>query len=353
MINKKSSLNIAVISALSLAIAHQVHAATPSLTAQSAMMDFTYDSAAYQIEGTITWTFHRNIAETFYTNVWDGNAPVVTTGTGSPQTSPGVPAASSVALQNFVQQQRCIFFAGGDLLGTTYNVTVNGTRGWKWTYTFIIAPTQTSVAAYEGGTWTSVETGGTVDVNFGGFIASESFLNNGSKNKYSFTLLDNSVSRVSGVTAQLEKSYDDVNWSAVGNPLDLNNLDTNGDTVNDSLAVSSTSADYSYYGNGGIFGKSGVYGALHADNYKLANSVTQILSGTNDGTTYADNFAGNDNDLAAGNVHQANFSGTFSGLSEEASYRTVISGTIKGNGGSASQSFSVSKNTTVIGGCNQ
>lgn len=350
MNNKKSLLTYAIASAFSLTIAHQAHAATPSLTAQSAMVNFNPGISAYEIEGTITWTFHRDLAETFYTNAWDGVAPVVTTGTGATQTSPGVPSPSGVELQNFVQQQRCIFFTGGNLSGTTYTVTVNGTRGWKWTYTFVITPTQPTVVAYESGTWTSRETGGTVNVDFSGFVASESFLNNSSKNKYSFTLLDNGVSRVSGVTAQLEKSDDDINWVAVGSAMDLNDLDTDGDTINDSLTVSPTTVDYSYYGNGGIFGKSGVYGALHADGYKPANLVTNILTGTNDGT-YADNFAGNNNDLSAGNVHQADFSGTFSGISEEASYRTVVSGTIKGNGGSAAQSFTVRKNTAVIGGC--
>jgi hypothetical protein len=118
-----------------------------------------------------------------------------------------------------------------------------------------------------------------------------------------------------------------------------------------SLAVTAAAVDFQYAGNGGVFGKSSVYGALHAPGYKSANWVSAILNGTSDGSAYVDNFHGNNNDLLAGNVHQAAFDGAFPGLTDGGDYRTVVSGTIKGNGGSASQAFSISENNLVIGGC--
>lgn len=325
-------------------------ASAQSLTAQSAQVYLRYDSTAYEINGTTTWTFDRAGAMPYYTNSWDGQPPAVVTGKGE-QTSPGVPDAAVNDLRNFVQDQRCVFFNGGALNPGVYTQTVNGTAGWKWTYTFTITPTQPDVAA--GTAWTAVETGGTVDVGFSGFVASESFLQNGTTNKYSFTLLNNGDSRVSGVSAQLQKQ-DGSNWVAVGDTLDLNNVDTDRDDVNDALAVRSTSLaeDYAYSGNAGVFGKSSVFGALHAPGYKAANWVSRILNGIADGSI-SDNFKGNNNDLTAGNVHQADFEGEFAGLSEPGSYRTVIAGTIKGNAGSANQAFSVAENSMVIGGCSE
>jgi hypothetical protein len=72
--------------------------------------------------------------------------------------------------------------------------------------------------------------------------------------------------------------------------------------------------------------------------------------GVNDGSN-SDNFSGNNNDLAAGNVHVATSSGEWPGLTESGSYRTVVTGTLKGNAGQADFGFAVTEDFVVIGGC--
>jgi hypothetical protein len=309
-----------------------------SQTAQSAMVDLQLGHASYQIEGTITWTYDRDAAETFYSNAWDGNAPVVTVGSGAVQTSPGPDAPSGVALQNHAQQERCTFFLGGDLTGTTYTQTVNGTKGWKWTYTYNITPNLEPATVAAKTAWTSEETGGTVDVTFDGFVASESYLKQAKTTKYSFTLLDgNLLSRVQNVSAQLQKLDDLLNWVSVGDPVLLGTLGT--------LDVTAASEDFPYFGNAGFFGNSLVYSSLHTTGYLSASPVSAILT--------SDSFLNNNNDLISGNVHQALYGSNFPGISEAGSYQVVVSGTIKGNSASASVSFTVASEVLVIGGCTQ
>jgi hypothetical protein len=317
------------------AVAH----AQPSQTAQSAMVATGLGSNAYQIDGTVTWKYDRDAAEAFYTNAWDGNAPVETVGTGAQQFSPGVPDPSAVELMQHAQAQRCIFFCGGPLSSKTYTITVNGTKSWKWEYTFKIVPKVASVAPKT--CWSSESGGGgAVDISFAGFVSSESFLkqSNG-RTKYSFTLLEPDplgglpLSRVINVSAQLQKSDGLGGWVNVGSPI-----------VYGTLPVTPTTANYVYCGNGGVFGNSAVYSYLHAPGRRVATAVNGIL--------VEDNFANNDNDLASGNVHQANYDGVFAGVTEEGNYRILISGTIKGNSAIAGQNFSVASSQTVIGGCN-
>jgi hypothetical protein len=341
-----------------------------SQTAQSLMVKADTTSPAYQIDGTITWTYHRGnhndtdltgTAMSYYTNAWNGAAPTYTCSGGGQNgcvTPPATlaPAPSAVVLQQHAQDQRCIFFFGGDLTSTTYtqvaqvDITTNGpTKGnWKFTFTYNIAPIQPSVAAYTA--WTSETTGGTVDISYAGFLTSESFLKQSNRNKYSFTMTENGVTRARNVAAQLQ-ILNGLVWENVGAPVSLNNVDTDLDTNNDGVAVVPASADFPYFANGGIFGNSAVFGALHTTGFKPQNSAWNILQGLNDTLNFVDNFSGNNNDLAAGNIQIAPIGGTFAGLTGAGSYRILISGTLKGNSGAADTGFSVSSNTTIIGGC--
>lgn len=306
--------------------------AAPSQTAQSVMVNITPNNTAYIIEGSITWTYDRDTAETYYTNAWDGNPPVVEAGTGAAQTSPGTPAPDANKLMQHAQAERCVFFCSGALGSDTYTQTVNGMRGWKWTYTYNITPIQVSVG--EKTCWSSELTGGTVDVNFNGFVSSESYLSqSGGRTKYSFTLLDADASRVQNVTAQLQNKVGE-NWVNIGSPISYG-----------TLPVTSTVADYTYFGNAGVFGNSAVYAALHANGGgKPGTLVSAIL--------LEDNFGNNNSDLVNGNVHEADYSGGFPGLTDSGDYRIQVSGIIKGNSAIASSSFTVTSELFVIGGCN-
>jgi hypothetical protein len=125
---------------------------------------------------------------------------------------------------------------------------------------------------------------------------------------------------------------------------------TDLDTVNDALNVGGALADFPYFANGGVFGNSAVFTALHHLAGKPANGVVNILNGTADGSP-ADNFAGNNNDLAAGAVHIGPYSDSFDGLTEAGDYTIVIAGTLKGNSSSADFGFSVTSNIIEVGGC--
>jgi hypothetical protein len=132
--------------------------------------------------------------------------------------------------------------------------------------------------------------------------------------------------------------YDGTNWNDVGSAM----------TFTDPLPVTSTVADYTYYGNTAVYGNSAVYGSLDAPtpgNNLGGRLISNIL------TTAPDNFAGNNNDLAAGNVHEADYSGSFTGLTEAGLYRISVSGIVKDNSGTGSQNFSVTSGNLIIGGC--
>jgi hypothetical protein len=337
-----------------LVLVSRAHAAsTPSQTAQCIMVNTVTDNTAYQINGTTTWTFHRACAETNYTasaGVWNGNTPTCSGSTANcaPTNQPTPPPAPPIdehgpnSIEHHALQDRCTFFCGGTLDGWNYTNTatvdgLNGRGNWTFTYNYNVT---TVGAVNEATCWTCEETGGTVDVNFTGFVSSESFLNNrnaGTK-KYSFTLLDSlGISRVSGVTAQLQM-FDGTNWNDVGSPI----------TFTDPLPVTSTLADYTYYGNTGVYGNSAVYNFLDASapgNGLGGRLISNIL------TTAPDNFAGNNNDLAAGNVYEADYSGSFTGLTEAGSYRISVSGIVKDNSGTGYQSFTVTGGNVIIGGC--
>ena len=67
-------------------------------TAQSIMVDLEYDSPAYQIEGTLTWTYQRDTCAvpsyTAHPGVWNGAAPtcIGSVVNCAPGNQPSVPA---------------------------------------------------------------------------------------------------------------------------------------------------------------------------------------------------------------------------------------------------------------------
>jgi hypothetical protein len=333
---------------LGLMILPTAHAAAPSQTAQDVMVNTALDSTAYQINGTTTWTFDKDCAEANYTagaGTWDGNAPTCNGSPGdcAPSNQPATPSAPAPdahgpnSVDFHAQQDRCTYFCGGMLDGWAYTQTetVHGLNGHgNWTFTFNYTSSPNTATVNPATCWTCAETGGTVDVNFTGFISSESYLkqSNG-RTKYSFTLLDSNGSRVQGASAQLQK-FDGTNWVNVGSPI----------AFTDPLPVTPTTADYLYFGNAGVFGNSAVYSQLHANGWgKPATNVSAIL--------LEDNFPNNDNDLVTGNVHEADYSGSFPGLTDAGSYQVVVSGTVKNNAGSGVEPFSVSSSQIIIGGC--
>jgi len=362
---RPSSIGVVGACSLLVLVMSAAAASAQTQTAQSAMVALTPDSVAYEIAGTITWKFnggnHTDVdltgsAMSYYTNQWDGVTPTPTcTGGGSngcltAPAAPAVPAPDSIELQQRAQADRCTFFFGGTLGTGTYTkvVTVNVNSGapaqkgnWKFTYTYAITPMQ-AVASETA--WTSEETGGTVNLGFSGYVASESYQKQSTRHKYSFTMVDGGITRARNVSASL------MNGTATLASFDLNNVATGVDpAIIDGLYVVGAGADFDYFANGGIFGNSAVFTALHAPARKIANSVVKILTGAD--AAPADNFAGNNNDLAAGNVHIGPYSGSFDGLTEPGTYTVVVAGSLKENSSSADFGFSVTSSLIQIGGC--
>ena len=83
---RTSSIGVVGACSLLVLVMSAASASAQTQTAQSAMVALTPDSVAYEIAGTITWTFNRGnhndvdltgTAMSYYTNLWDGVAPTV------------------------------------------------------------------------------------------------------------------------------------------------------------------------------------------------------------------------------------------------------------------------------------
>lgn len=368
--------------------------AQPSQTAQSIMLEIAHESDAYEIEGTLTWTYLRDTcAVPYYTNALVGTAADYTfqgcsgpknncdTYTGAPnQVCCAANAPSGAVIQAAVpapgggnnetfqhaqsKDERCAFFCTGDLSSRNYSKTAtiggaNGSGNWTYLWNYTITPNPVSITQAHT-CWSSEETGGTVDVGFGGIACSESFLKQSSgRSKYSFTLSSSSGSRVYNLTAVLQKKNTTTDeWENIQGYSKLFATDE----VTGQLDYEAATEDFVYRGNAGRFGNAAVFASLHTDDVednptgKPENWVSKILIGKkSDGVTAetpnADNFAGNDNDLAAGNVHIVTFEWTWEGLNDAGTYRTFVSGTLKGNDGKASVGFEATSNPVEVGGC--
>jgi hypothetical protein len=317
--------------------------ASSTATGQSIMVWTDLNGASYELDGETTWKFDDDAALGYGENVLVSGPTVNKEGT--PPTAPAAPAPDSKKLEAWVKANKCTFYSGGTLSPLDYQQTENASGGWKFTWTYQVkAKAEWSAGVDERTAWDSKVTGGTVDVGFTGFVASESFQKQGSRNKYSFSLMDSSGnSRASDVKAELQK-WDGDDWVYVADQ------DFGAEAESYLLDASPRTDSFLYFANAGVFGASSVYAALHhASGGKAANQVSNILTGTSDGSS-GDNFLGNDNDLLNGNVHVAEFEGSFNGLTEPGAYQVVISGNLKGNGGSAAESFSVDQPADV-GAC--
>jgi hypothetical protein len=363
MQNKRGQMILVRLLAILLLVASVpvAFAASPSETAQSIMVSVTPDDTAYEIVGTITWTFQRGVAGApgcamdAYTNTKIAGPFFVGCGGGGPggvncaagnapsadTIAAAEPAPNDIKREQQAQSERCTFFSGGDLTTLNYSqdATVKGANGngaWKYSWDYAVAPISNPVGEHQ--CWTALPAGDLPDPAFTGFVSSESYVKTNTFTKYSFTLLESGVSRVQNVSAQLqhEEPTGSGTWVNVGAPI----------VYATPLPVTSTAADYTYFGNGGVFGKTTQYINLHATGGgKPATLVSAIL--------LEDTFPNNNNDLASGNVHEADFDGQFFDLSQDGHYRVTVSGTLKGNtaSGVPNANFAVSSSLTVIGGC--
>jgi len=358
--------------AVSLAFVPKVHAASggSSKTAQSVMVQTNLSNSAFEIVGDTTYHWDPQdsdlCAEGYYhaaDGVWDQNTPDCNGNSTNcdPSNQPATPPAPAIdtngpnSVGNHITQDRCTFFCGGtpDPWSYTQTVTVNGLNGHgNWTFTYNYNVTTDPTAA--GTCWHCAQSGGTAEIAYCGFVAGESFLkksrdNSGWTTKYSFSLADDlGASRVINTTATLQKSTDGgVTFFAVQGPVSLDtSMLVNCGAPTDSAAFCDqlgAPADYTYFGNGGVFGNSTVYNNLHAPGY-LAGATTNFIM-----SNPPDDFPNNNNNLC-GYSQTAPFHGSFT-VTEDGTYQIVVAGTVKGNAAIGSQNFSVTSTGTVGGAC--
>lgn len=168
-------------------------------TGQGIMVRMTAPTNIMLVQNQI-YNYNEATAASFFTNAWDGNAPTVTcTGPGcsTPPAAPAAPPADpSKVSQQLLQKNRCNFWSGLPLEGTTYtrNATIqtgSGRSGATYTYAFtyvVSAPLEPPQTAWdllqETGDGTAAPV--TVDADIAGESAMVS--NRFRTPKYSFSL---------------------------------------------------------------------------------------------------------------------------------------------------------------------
>lgn len=278
-------------------------------TGQGIMVDFQVD-ANYVITEEVTYHFDADAAEAYFTN-GSVTGPVITTGTGPTQSTPAQPAPDPIKNSEVVQQ-KCTFFNGGQLTGYTYKKTVNGTRGWKWEWTYTV-----NGALVEPKTaWTSTVTEPGVDptVPINAYIAGLSVLKSTQHaSKASFSLLadDNITSRVQDLKVIVD-----------------------GTEIATPASTLVSGEDFIYATNAG------------------SNGVTSLLTQYENSSVFSilmnDSFSGN-NDPS--NAIRAKMDEVVTTLGE-GTHSITLTGIVKGNAASAAVPISVTKTLTINGGCN-
>lgn len=338
---------VVVIAVLALMTFVPAIAAGKSQTGQGIMVNLDA-TGVFAFTKTYTYAFNVATASGYYTNVWDGNAPVVSSVFNGPNVcTPSVPVAPAppaadpskvTAPSGVARRDRCVFLDGGVLSYALYTqsavVPTSCTVGMKtrtrkdtFTWTYDISPTG-SVSPFTA--WDLVGTSGpgAAHVEIGASIAGESVLVSGKfplPGKFSFSLVENDgvTSRVSDLALYLDSVL-------IANPGSAIEANCPG-----CLAGGLGAVDFVYSTNAGSNGTTSL----------LQNGDTRtILNG--------DAFAGNNNGGADGSaLALANMDPV--GVDVGAGDHTVgLTGVVKGNtadtSGGSDIAFSVTEVIHVV-----
>jgi hypothetical protein len=383
---KKLPFRLKVIAGSICFVASAAAFAGNAITAQSVMVNLWGDGD-FGLTETDQYKFNTSTASSYFTNQWDGNAPVISPVTCSVSnggsstlcsqvadpSAPAMPApdASYVDSSNGKgnsqggktgsdQQMECTFFDGGTLSGQSYkqsatsksvgNVTVGTgksaktytiTKSLTYTWNYVVAPTQSTVPALTA--WDLVKSeggGGVADITMKALIAGESVVvsNQFPTGKHSFSLSDSSQGyRISNLV--LSATSADNSW-------------TDSQPVNSTLVTNDPSLKPNYL-------ITDYFGSM---NFPYAAPAAYVY-----GNTTAKGFLvnGNAGDILLGDVFTGNYYGGADGSALAAGvmdpvvysvpvgdYNVTLSGIVKGNAGVGDFSFAVSKKVHVIGrGC--
>ncbi len=280
-------------------------------TGQGIMVDFDVTDAI--ITETVTYTFDKDAAAALYTTVVTGPDVVQTQGTASPAPpAPPAPAAKPIN-PGVVNQNKCVFFSGGQPSGDVYTQdetisTGNGPNRKVWKYTWTYTVSCPAVVAETA--WTSEVTIEGVDpvipinVTLAGLSALSSKQH---PLKYSFDLGTAELPRIQ----DLKLTVDGVDYFPSHS------------------IISGT--DFYYKTNAGSSGNT----SLLADGWASA-----LLLG--------DSFAGNNGASSIVCAKTAEIAPTLGA----GAHTITLTCTVKGNSGAGDASVNVTKNITIDGGCN-
>lgn len=306
-------------------------------------------TGTYTFTDTQTFEFDPDAAALYYTNAWDGNAPVYAedcNGHGCPAdptdpATPSAPAPDAQVVRNepnqgIVHTDRCVFFAGGSLSSATYTQTVQqsyttgsgGTRAsytFTWTFTYNVAPTVDPVPQLTAWNEVGNSNGGGASIALGAFIAGESALKSRNQPlKFSYSLLESDGTlRVQNVAFSLS----DGTTSTAYTPIVTYVHNAPGALTGDPGAV-----DFAYATNAGSNG----------DTSLLVNGDARTILNT-------DSFSGNNNGGADGSALAYAHADTDTVTLGAADYTMTVTGTVKGNSAVADLPFTITGHVIIIG----
>ncbi|MFI7547576.1 hypothetical protein [Actinoplanes sp. NPDC049599] len=312
-------------------------------TAQSVWAGFTAGDGVFGYTDKQTYSFDSLAAATHYANVLESTAAPTCSGSAAncgasnaPLAAPAAPAPDATKITPLVHADRCTFFTGGLLSGSTYtqSVTVNGKNGkGNWTYTSAYRITGQTVSPETE--WSSVlDSSDGAHVTLQGEIAGESVLaKSAATSKYSFSLVDSAgASRVTGLSVTLTDPA-----GTAGTPTPI------GSTV-------VTAADATNFRNFSVGTAPADPADLYLDTLVATNGNTALLAKGDARTILnTDSFAGNNNGGSDGSaLAYARLDPTEVTLTEGA-WTATLAGTVKDNAGTATTNLSVERKLVVVG----
>jgi hypothetical protein len=325
------------------------------ITATSVMI-YAAGPADYMISGSQVYRMNRVQAAAYFTNSWNGNPPIITAtgwcathgGCSCPPETPPPPRSLESRLEETVLSNKCIFWNGGILTGTTYtqSVSISVTSGsdcekgtWTFTYTYSVRPTGSGeVPDHTAWEITSFGPSSPLPVTLDGtrsYIASESAIDKpanktGWSRKYSFSL---SSDRIQNLTVTMTDANNNVYPPSSGTPgissfvSGLNDFTYVHNTTSGSCIIIDNAAPDDI--------QNGIAGGYENNGCPSSNTPGG-----------KDNFPGNDN-LGA----TKGFLNTMTWNLLPGNYRLRISATVKGLEGAADVTFEKCSGFTITADC--
>jgi hypothetical protein len=229
---------------------------------------------------------------------------------------------------------------GGTLQSRTYTQTaeiIQGSTSTKctntFTYTYVVAPTQTTVDPLTAWILFNSNPGGLAEVTVNADIAGESVLSKDTDKKFSFSLRNpDTTSRITGLTVALTGDATDTQ-----SPAHQILENAPGALAGDEGAV-----DFNYVTNAGSNGTVSL----------LKNGDARTI--LNDQSFSGDNFAGNNNGGADGSALAKAVMDEVVFELGVGDYNIALTGTVKGNTAASTLSFGISQTLHIIGqGCGE